>query len=104
MAFKSSYDSDDADDEHERSFRYSQSPTIPPDDYDAASTDSGPMSAEHTPTTFTHSRDSKGSPMGLITEWTEEQVADFIADLKLEQYANAVIGKYTASSMEAAGR
>lgn len=94
MAYRSKYhdDSDtdaDADDEYERSVI--QSPTLPV--YQEISpTDSGPHSTEHTPTTFTHSsRDGKATPMGLITEWTEEQAADFISDLGLDQYADTFV-------------
>jgi protein STE50 len=92
MAYKSAYHEDsDADDEYERSVI--QSPTLPLEYAESSPTDSGTHSAEHTPTTFTHSRDSKGSPTSLITEWTEEQTADFIADLGLEQYADTFIGR-----------
>ena len=95
MAYKSNshsqfHDDSDADDEFERSL---MSPTLPVE-YDEASTDSGPPSAEHTPTTFSHSRDSKGSPTGLITDWSSEQTADFISDLGLEQYADAFVGTW----------
>ncbi|EAT82670.2 hypothetical protein SNOG_10335 [Parastagonospora nodorum SN15] len=85
MAYATKYHEDsDADDEFERSV---MSPALPPD-YEHSPTSSGPLSTEHTPTTFTHSRDSKSSPTGLLMEWTEEQVADFISDLGLEQYAD----------------
>ncbi|KAF2646426.1 RA-domain-containing protein [Massarina eburnea CBS 473.64] len=90
QASKYHEDSDaDADDEYERSVI--QSPRLPTEYQASSPTDSGPMSTEHTPTTFTHSRDSKGSPTGLITEWTEEQSADFVSDLGLEQYADAFV-------------
>ncbi|KAJ4356563.1 uncharacterized protein N0V89_004597 [Didymosphaeria variabile] len=94
MAYTSNYhdDSDEdyeASDEHERSVI--QSPTLPVDYAESSPTSSGPMSTEHTPTTFTHSRDSKGSPTGLITEWTKGQVADFVAGLGLKQYADTFI-------------
>jgi regulator of replication initiation timing len=90
MAFNNSkYHSDsDADDEYERS---SFSPTLPLEYEESSPTDSGPLSAENTPTTFTHSRDSHGSPTGLITEWTAEQSADFVAGLGLSQYADTFI-------------
>lgn len=89
MAYRSKYQEDsdaDADDEYERSVI--QSPTLPIDYHESSPTDSGTHSTEHTPTTFTHSRDGKLTPTGLITEWTEEQTADFIADLGLDQYAD----------------
>ncbi|OCK93091.1 uncharacterized protein K441DRAFT_566815 [Cenococcum geophilum 1.58] len=89
FAYKSTYHEDsDADDEYERSVI--TSPTLPPD-FESSPTDSGPPSTEHTPTTFTHSRDSNGSPTGLITVWTAEQCADFISGLGLEQYAETFI-------------
>ena len=89
MAYRSKYQEDsdaDADDEYERSVI--QSPTLPMDYHESSPTDSGTHSTEHTPTTFTHSRDGKLTPTGLITEWTEEQTADFISDLGLDQYAD----------------
>lgn len=94
MAYKSKYhDDSDADDEYERSVI--QSPTLPVDMYDESSpTSSGPLSTEHTPTTFTHSRDSKGSPTGLITDWTAAQCGEFISGLGLEQYASTFVGRF----------
>jgi hypothetical protein len=99
MAYHSKYHDDDsdldadADDEYERSVI--QSPTLPVNyHHESSPTDSGPHSTEHTPTTFTHSRDSRSSPTGLITEWTEEQTADFISDLGLDQYADTFISRW----------
>ena len=86
------HDDSDADDEYERSVV--QSPRLPTEYDESSPTDSGPMSTEHTPTTFTHSRDSKGSPTGLITQWSEEQSADFVSDLGLEQYADIFVGMW----------
>ncbi|KAF1940066.1 RA-domain-containing protein [Clathrospora elynae] len=86
MAYTTKYHEDsDADDEFER--QGISSPTLPVE-YESSPTSSGPLSTEHTPTTFTHSRDSKSSPTGYIMEWNEDQTADFIADLGLEQYAD----------------
>ncbi|KAF2658861.1 RA-domain-containing protein [Lophiostoma macrostomum CBS 122681] len=86
MAYKTAFhDEFDADDEYERSVI--QSPTLPGDYSESSPTDSGPHSTEHTPTTFTHSRDSKGSPTGLISEWTEDQTSQFVREIGLEQYA-----------------
>ncbi|KAF2743593.1 RA-domain-containing protein [Sporormia fimetaria CBS 119925] len=91
MAYRSKYHRDedfsdaDADDEYERSVI--QSPTLPADYHESSPTDSGPTSPEHTPTTFTHSRDGKNNPAGLITDWTEQEAADFISNLGLDQYA-----------------
>ena len=92
MAYTTKYQEDsDADDEFERSVI--QSPTLPVE-YESSPTSSGPLSTEHTPTTFTHSRDSKSSPTGQIVEWTADQAADFIADLGLEQYADTFVGRW----------
>ncbi|EFQ91049.1 hypothetical protein PTT_12206, partial [Pyrenophora teres f. teres 0-1] len=86
MAYTTKYhDDSDADDEFER--QAISSPTLPAE-YESSPTSSGPLSTEHTPTTFTHSRDSKSSPTGLIMDWNEDQTADFIADLGLEQYSD----------------
>jgi hypothetical protein len=95
MAYATKYHEDsDADDEFERSV---MSPALPPE-YEGSPTSSGPLSTEHTPTTFTHSRDSKSMPTGLLMEWTEDQVADFISDLGLDQYADTFAGRWPISS------
>lgn len=92
MAYTTKYQEDsDADDEFERSIF--QSPTLPAE-YESSPTSSGPLSTEHTPTTFTHSRDSKSVPSDLIVEWSADQTADFIADLGLEQYADTFVGRW----------
>ncbi|KAJ9637744.1 hypothetical protein H2199_007235 [Coniosporium tulheliwenetii] len=89
MAYKPTYHEDsDADDEYERSVF--TSPTLPAD-FESSPTDSGPPSTEHTPTTFTHSGESHGSPTGVITQWTAGQCADFITSLGLGQYADTFI-------------
>ncbi|KAF1957972.1 RA-domain-containing protein [Byssothecium circinans] len=90
-SYQHHHEDSDADDEYERSVI--QSPRLPIEYEESSPTDSGPMSTEHTPTTFTHSRDSKGSPTGLITEWSEEQSADFVSDLGLEQYADSFVAE-----------
>ncbi|EOD44856.1 Ras-association [Neofusicoccum parvum] len=88
-SFRSAYQEDsDADDEYERSVI--TSPMLPPD-HELSPTDSEPPSAEHTPTTFTHSADSYASPKGIITSWTPEQVADWISSLGLGQYARTFL-------------
>jgi hypothetical protein len=89
MAYSNStkfHEDSDADDEFER--QHVSSPTLPAEYDDRSPTSSGMPSAEHTPTTFTHSRDSKSSPTGHMMEWNEDQTADFIADLGLEQYSD----------------
>ncbi|KAF2873667.1 hypothetical protein BDV95DRAFT_605150 [Massariosphaeria phaeospora] len=88
---KSTYhhEDSDADDEAERSVLLS--PALPMDYDEGSPTSSGPLSTEHTPTTYTHSRDSRGSPTGLIPDWTEHQCAEFVSDLGLGQYAGDFI-------------
>lgn len=90
-AYKSQYnDGDsDADDEFERSIM--PSPTLPPDDFSPTDSE-GMTSSEHTPTTYTHSHSAHSSPKGLITQWTAEMCADWIAGLGLSQYAGSFIG------------
>lgn len=93
--YRSAYQEDsDADDEYERSVI--TSPTLPPD-HELSPTDSEPPSAEHTPTTFTHSADSYASPKGVINTWTSEQVADWISSLGLGQYARTFLGVYISA-------
>ena len=89
MAYTSTYHEDsDADDEFERTVFPRESL---PAEYESSPTTSGPMSTEHTPTTFTHSRDSRASPSGMLVDWSAEHVADFISDLGLEQYADTFV-------------
>ncbi|KAI9714119.1 MAG: Adaptor for signal transduction [Chrysothrix sp. TS-e1954] len=91
MAYENSYQHEsDADDEFERSSV--MSPTLPPEhDYESSPTDSGEPSAQHTPTTFTHSTATAVSPRGLVTQWTPEQCADFVGSLGLDKYGDAII-------------
>ena len=84
------HDESDADDEYERSVI--TSPTLPQGYESSSPTESDPPSNEHTPTTFTHSTATAVSPRGLITDWREEQVADFIGSLGLEHYRNIIFG------------
>lgn len=101
MSYKSTtYTEDsDADDEYERSVI--TSPTLPQSDYETSPTDSDPPSAEHTPTTFTHSGGSGShvSPKGLMTQWTAEQCADFVSSLGLSQYSDAFLGMLAMRSL-----
>ncbi|OSS44682.1 hypothetical protein B5807_10581 [Epicoccum nigrum] len=83
------HEDSDADDEFERT-AWQQRDQIPVE-YESSPTSSGPLSTEHTPTTFTHSRDSRISPTGLIVDWSAEQVADFVSDLGLEQYCDTFV-------------
>jgi hypothetical protein len=85
------HEDSDADDEYERGSVY-MSPTLPPEGYSASSpTDSESPSTDHTPTTYTHSRDAQ-SPRGLITDWSAEQSADFVSGLGLPQYGDKFVG------------
>lgn len=88
MAFTSTYEDSDADDEYERSM------TSPPlvTDSETSPTDSDPPSTENTPTTFGHLGDDK-LPRTIITEWTAEECADYVSSLGLSQYADAFLGE-----------
>lgn len=90
MSFQTQYHEDsDADDEYERSV--AASPQLPTDS-EISPTDSESLSAEHTPTTYGNSGEDHGSPRTIITEWTAEECADFVAGLGLRQYRNAFLG------------
>jgi protein STE50 len=93
MAFPSgtAYHADsDADDEYERSVM--TSPTALHTDSDASPTDSEPPSTENTPTTYGNGGDDHNLPRTIITEWTAEECAQFVAGLGLRQYCDAIIG------------
>ena len=94
MGYENNYHNEsDADDEFERSSI--MSPTLPPErDYESSPTDSDRPSAQHTPTTFSHSTANAVSPRGLITQWTSEQCADFVTSLGLDRYADAIVGAF----------
>lgn len=95
MAYEGIYhDPSDADDEFERDRSSFMSPTLPPD-YESSPTESDPPSTEHTPTTYTHSTANAVSPRGLMTSWSEQQVADFVGSLGLHRYRGNLIGKET---------
>lgn len=95
-AYKTTQYHHDSDPEDEYLRPTYHSPTLPRshlhddhlDDDDDMTT-----SAEHTPTTFSHSlsHSLNPSPTGLITQWTAEQVADWVAALGLSQYADAFV-------------
>ncbi|KAK2798304.1 hypothetical protein FQN50_008860 [Emmonsiellopsis sp. PD_5] len=88
MAFPAPYHADsDADDEYERSVV--TSPHI--EDSETSPTDSELPSAEHTPTTYGNTADDRSSPRAIITEWTAEECADFVAGLGLRQYCDAFL-------------
>jgi len=90
MAFPSgtAYHADsDADDEYERSVM-----TSPTQLHTDSETSSEPPSNEHTPTTFGNSGEDQALPRTIITEWTPEECAQFVASLSLRQYCQAFIG------------
>ena len=101
QAGDTTYDSDaDADDEFERSHVGVASPTVPEHFDDDGSDHPSESSEEHemadgedTPTTSGWAERDGRSPTGKITQWTEEQVADYIASLSpaLKQYGAAFI-------------
>ncbi|RMD45034.1 hypothetical protein DV735_g207, partial [Chaetothyriales sp. CBS 134920] len=89
MAFPtgSAYHADsDADDEYERSVVASPTQLHPDSD-----TSSEMTSNEHTPTTFDYPGDDPSLPKTIMTEWTPEECAQFIASLSLRQYCSAFI-------------
>lgn len=85
------YPESDADDEYERELHES-SPIDATDDA-LSPTDSDPHSNEHTPTTYGGYRSSADRlPETIITEWTGDECADFIATIGLQQYSDRFIG------------
>jgi protein STE50 len=90
MAFPDPYhEESDADDEYERSM---VSPHLPMDE-ERSPTDSEPLSSEHTPTTYGNFGDD-GLPRTIISEWTAEEVAEYISALGLEQYFDIFLGRW----------
>ncbi|KAK5167762.1 uncharacterized protein LTR77_007461 [Saxophila tyrrhenica] len=99
QAGDNAYDSDaEADDEFERSDVGVVSPTVPAhfdddlSDHPSESEDErGFVDGEDTPTTQGWPDREGRSPMGKITQWSEEQVADYIVSLSpaLKQYSQA---------------
>jgi protein STE50 len=81
----------DADDEYERSVM--TSPTQLHTDSENSPTDSEPPSNEHTPTTFGNAGEDQALPRSIITEWTADECAQFVASLGLRQYCDAFIGE-----------
>lgn len=89
MSLHTSYHADsDADDEYERSVI--TSPHLATDSEGSASESEFP-SAEPTPT-FAHNEDNSKIPDTIITEWTAEECASYVASLGLRQYCQAFIG------------
>lgn len=77
----------DADDEFERSVM-----TSPTHLHTDSETSSEPPSNEHTPTTFGTPADDGKLPRTIISEWTAEECAQFVASLGLRQYEKAFLG------------
>lgn len=88
------YAESDADDEYERDI-HGSSPTAT--DVEHSPIDSEPPSAEHTPTTYGYRSSADRLPETIISEWTAEECADFIASIGLQQYADRFIGRPTDS-------
>ncbi|KAK0722575.1 hypothetical protein B0T26DRAFT_739783 [Lasiosphaeria miniovina] len=84
------YAESDADDEYEREF-HGSSP-IDATDVETSPIDSDPPSTEHTPTTYGGYRSTADRlPETIISEWTAEECADFIATIGVQQYADRFI-------------
>ena len=86
-----SYAESDADDEYERSV-HASSPVIATDSEISPTDSEGLSSTEHTPTTYGHRSSADRLPETVISEWTAEEVADFIATIGLEQYSDIFVG------------
>ncbi|ROV98854.1 hypothetical protein VSDG_03689 [Cytospora chrysosperma] len=83
------YAESDADDEYEREFH--ESSPIDATDASISPTDSDPPSNEHTPTTYGYRSSADRLPETIISEWTTDEVADFIATIGLQQYSDRFI-------------
>lgn len=84
------YAESDADDEYERDIH--RSSPIDDTDVETDAIDSDPPSAEHTPTTYGYHSSADRLPETIISEWTAEECADFIATIGVQQYADIFIG------------
>jgi protein STE50 len=92
MSFEgTAYAESDADDEYEREF-HDSSPITATDD-DASPTESDPPSTEHTPTTYGYRSSADRLPETIISEWTAEECADFIATIGVQQYSDQFVGE-----------
>lgn len=85
------YAESDADDEYERSL-HTSSPALATDSEISPTDSDGLSSTEHTPTTYGHRRSADRLPETIISEWTAEECADFIATIGLQQYSDGFIG------------
>lgn len=86
------YAESDADDEYERDI-HGSSP-IDHTDVEHSPIDSGPPSAEHTPTTYGYRNSADRHIETLISDWSADDCADFIASIGLQQYADRFIGPF----------
>jgi hypothetical protein len=84
------YAESDADDEYERDI-HGSSPIAT--DVENSPIDSDPPSAEHTPTTYGYRSSADRLPETIISEWTAEECADFIASIGVQQYADRFLGE-----------
>ncbi|KAH6658199.1 SAM domain-containing protein [Truncatella angustata] len=84
------YAESDADDEYERSL-HSRSPILATDSELSPTDSEGRSSTEHTPTTYGHRSSADRLPETIISEWTADECADFIATIGLQQYSDRFI-------------
>ncbi|KAK0736812.1 hypothetical protein B0T21DRAFT_287439 [Apiosordaria backusii] len=82
------YAESDADDEYERDI-HGSSPIAT--DVETSPIDSDPPSTEHTPTTYGYRSSADRLPETIISEWTAEECADFIASIGVQQYADVFL-------------
>ncbi len=97
MSFQkgTAYAESDADDEYERDIP--DSSPIDATESELSTTDTDRASAEHTPTTYGYRSSADRLPETLITDWSAEECADFVATIGLEQYADSFIGMFCPS-------
>ncbi|KAI1811278.1 protein kinase regulator Ste50 [Poronia punctata] len=84
------YAESDADDEYERSL-HTGSPVLATDSEISPTDSDGRSSTEHTPTTYGHRSSADRLPETIISEWTAEECAEFIASIGLQQYSDRFI-------------
>jgi hypothetical protein len=97
------YAESDADDEYERDIH--DSSPIDHTDVEASPTESDSPSNEQTPTTFGYRSSADRLPETIISEWTADECADFIATIGLQQYSDRFIGwSYTSRLAHGMGR
>lgn len=91
MSFErgTAYAESDADDEYERDIH--DSSPIDATDAEGSPTESNPPSNEHTPTTYGYRSSADRLPETIISEWTADECADFIATIGLEQYSSRFV-------------